>query len=67
MYLKLHIQPSELDNLEYYEFHYLVKDLVEHIKEENKQNEKQNEAQSSAMGGMTPKIPSMPKISVPRF
>jgi hypothetical protein len=65
LYLKLHIQPSELDNLEYYEFHYLVKDLVEHLKEENKQNEKQNEAYGSSM----PKIPNLkvPNLSVPKF
>jgi len=51
--------------MEYYEFHYLVKDLVDHIKEENKQNEKQNDAYGSSM----PKVPSMkvPNISVPKF
>ena len=66
MYLKLHIQPSELDNLEYYEFHYLVKDLVEHIKEENKKNEEQNESYG---GAAMPKVPNLkvPSMNIPKF
>lgn len=52
--------------MEYYEFHYLVKDLVEHIKEENKRNEEQNEAYK---GAAMPKVPNLkvPSINVPKF
>lgn len=52
--------------MEYYEFHYLVKDLVDHIKEENKRNEEQSEAYK---GASTPKMPNLrvPNISVPKF
>jgi len=67
IYLKLHIQPSELENLEYYEFYYLVKDLIANIKEENKQNQGQNDATSGAMGGM--KMPNLkvPTIKMPKM
>jgi len=66
IYLKLHIQPSELEAMEYYEFHYLVKDLVEHIKEENKKNEEQNEAYK---GAAMPKVPNLkvPSMNIPKF
>jgi len=52
--------------MEYYEFHYLVKDLVEHIKTENKQNEEQNEAYK---GVNMPKVPNLkvPNLKVPKF
>jgi len=52
--------------MEYYEFHYLVKDLVEHVKEENKRNEEQNEAYK---GAAMPKVPNLkvPNINVPKF
>ena len=54
------MQPSELEGMEYYEFHYLVKDLIEHLKEENKQNNNQNDAASGVMNGM-----KMPNIKMP--
>lgn len=31
----LHMQPSEVDKLEYYEYWYIVKDLAEFIKKQN--------------------------------
>jgi len=67
IYLKLHIQPSELEKLEYYEFHYLVKELIEHIKAENKQNQGQNEAATGGMSGM--KMPNMkvPSMKMPKL
>lgn len=67
IYLKLHIQPSELENLEYYEFHYLVKDLIEHIKAENKQNEGQQEATSGMMSNMKMPNMKMPNMKMPKL
>ena len=61
------MQPSELERLEYYEFHYLVKDLIEHIKEENKQNQGQNDATSGVMGNMKMPNLKMPNISMPKM
>jgi HEAT repeat protein len=61
------MQPSELENLEYYEFHYLVKDLVDYLKEENKQNQGQNDASSGMMNNM--KVPNMkvPNMKMPKM
>lgn len=67
IYLKLHTQPSELESMEYYEFHYLVKDLIDHIKEENKQNQGQNDATSGVMGNMKMPNLKMPNISMPKM
>ena len=43
--------------MDYYEFHYLVNDLVDHMKMENKQNAGQQEQASEMTGSM--KMPSM--------
>ena len=61
------MQPSELERLEYYEFHYLVKDLIEYIKEENKQNQGQNDAASGAMGNMKMPNMKMPSFNMPKM
>jgi hypothetical protein len=45
----LHIQPSEIDDLCYYEYQWMVVDLVEMIKE---QNGDQNNSQQSAQDYM---------------
>ena len=52
--------------MEYYEFTYIVKDLVEHIKTENKQNEGQNAAQTGMAAGMMSGM-KMPNISMPKM
>jgi len=56
-----------LEALEYYEFHYLVKDLLDFMKKENESNSQQNEQQNSAASGM--KIPSMkiPSMKMPKL
>ena len=53
--------------MDYYEFHYLVKDLVEHMKQENKQNAGQQEQAGDMMSKM--KVPNlkMPNIKVPKL
>jgi len=53
--------------MEYYEFHYLVKDLIEHIKDENKGNSGQSEGASNMMNNM--KVPDikMPSFNMPKM
>ena len=63
----MHIQPSELDNMEYYEFQYLVKELLDHLKRENEANKGQQDQQSGMMGNM--KMPNMkiPSMKIPKM
>ena len=51
--------------MEYYEFHYLVKDLLDFLQKENESNKQQNEQASAA----TPKIPNMkmPSMKMPKM
>ena len=62
MYLHLHIQPSELEHLEYYEYHYLIKDLTEHLKKESDANKGQQDATGDMMSKM-----KMPNIKMPNM
>jgi len=67
VHLHLHIPPSELDNLDYYEYHYIIKELVEHLKKENEANKSQNEQVGDMSSKMkVPKI-SIPKMNIPRM
>jgi hypothetical protein len=75
---KLHVQPSELDALPYYEYEYTISDYSDLVKE-RKENEDQSYAKESdkynidnmqgqikrSMGSMKP--PSMPSIKVPKI
>lgn len=51
--------------MEYYEFHYLVKDLLDFLKKENEANKQQNEQ----AGGSVPKMPNMkmPNMRMPKL
>ena len=53
--------------MEYYEFHYLVKELLEHMKRENEANKGQQDQASGVMGGM--KMPNMkiPSMKMPKM
>jgi len=73
---KLHVQPSELDMLPYYEYEYTVEIYNDIVKERNDEEKKQNQGvedkynMSSMQRNMnknasTFKNPSIPKISVP--
>ena len=75
---KLHLQPSELDLLPYYEYEYTLEMFNEIIKERNDQETKNNREmedkynignmQSQARKNMGQyKAPSMPKISMPKL
>ena len=64
------MQPSEIENMYYYEFWYYVKNLGEYIKAKNKQQGEQQEQQDSQMSAMRsaykpPKMPSSPKLKTP--
>lgn len=77
---QLHVQPSEIDRLPYYEYEYSI-DLYEEILKERKQEQdKQMQAQKaeygdpSKMGGNLInkaksgfRTPSMPKITMPKI
>jgi len=67
VYKHLSIQPSELENMEYYEFHYILKELIEMIKAENDANKGQNDQTNEMMGSM--KMPSfkMPSFNMPKM
>jgi hypothetical protein len=78
---KLHVQPTELDMLPYYEFEYTLEIYNDIIKERNDEEKKQNQDAEDKynIAGMQKnatnmnknmssyKQPSMPKISMPRF
>jgi len=63
------MQPSEIENMYYYEYWYYVKNLSEYIKAKNKQQTEQQEQQDKSMASMRsqykPKMPTAPKIKTP--
>lgn len=65
--MHLRIQPSELNNMEYYEYYYIVKDLIEYLKEKKNAEKGEQDATSNMMGGM--KMPSMkiPNMKIPNM
>jgi len=67
IYQQLHIQPSELEGMEYYEFHYLVKELIEHMKRESENSQGQKDQTDGMMSNM--KMPSMkmPSMKMPKM
>jgi len=52
-----HIQPSELDKMDYWEFEEFIKLMNDRNKEENDRQKKQNEEQETYQNKMTPKMP----------
>ncbi|MCK9447148.1 hypothetical protein M0Q50_09880 [bacterium] len=62
---KAHCPPSELERLEWYRIHYLLKEYEEDIKRQNDEVDKQNkdiEKQNKSMGNI-----SAPKFETPKF
>jgi hypothetical protein len=75
---KLHVQPTELEMLPYYEYEYTVEIYNDIVKERNDEEKKQNQGMGDKynVSGMQKNVnknmsgyknPSMPKISMPRF
>jgi hypothetical protein len=70
MMYHLKLQPSEIDALEYYEYHYFIKDMSDVLKKqkEGQDNEQQNANEQygkNSLGSIkTPKV-NMPKMSMP--
>jgi hypothetical protein len=75
---KLHVQPTELDMLPYYEYEYTVEIYNDIVKERNDEEKKQNQSVEDKynMSGMQKnmsrnassfKNPSVPKFSMPRM
>lgn len=62
---QLRMQPSEIEEMPYYEYHYTLDFLIKDIKEENRRTQEQNDSQKSSAPKM-PKMPSMPKIPTMR-
>lgn len=52
--------------MDYYEYWYIVKDLIEHLKKEKEAQEGQNAQQNEAMAGMRSGM-KMPNMSMPKM
>lgn len=74
----LHIQPSEIDNLCYYEYQWMLKDLVDMLKEQNGEktggqdqaNEQMEQMKSNASKytkGFGNNMPKMGNFKTPKF
>jgi len=74
------IQPSEIDRMFFYEFELIKKEISTVQKEQEKQQKEQEKQYSSMQKSMNPnsmmnsmknmpgmQMPSLPKISMPRF
>tara|TARA_R110000751_G_scaffold213222_2_gene316691 strand:- start:284 stop:526 length:243 start_codon:yes stop_codon:yes gene_type:complete len=78
---KLHVQPSELDKLPYYELEYTVSIYNDILKERNDKEKNSHNAEMDKYnmdglgdstrnlmkGAGTPKMPSMPSIKMPKI
>lgn len=58
----LRIQPSEVEALPYYEYHYIVKELSDMLKEQQKGQDRQSEQMNDQMQGMKMQQPKLPKM-----
>lgn len=64
----LRIQPSEVEALPYYEYHYIVKELSDMLKEQQKGQDRQSEQMNDQMNGakmQQPKLPKMQDMKMP--
>jgi len=75
LHYHLHMQPSEIEELPYYEFEYILKNLSDFLEEKNKQEKEGHEKQQAntpnyskygkQFSGM--KTPKMPNVKMPRM
>ena len=63
----LRIQPSEVEALPYYEYHYIVKELSNMLKEQQKGNDRQSEQMNEQMASSKASMPKMPKLTQPKM
>ena len=61
------MQPSEIENMFYYEYHYHLRELSAMLKEQQKDSEKQESAQNDQMAAMKSSMPKMPNMSAPKM
>jgi sortase (surface protein transpeptidase) len=63
------MQPSEIENMDYYEYWYYVKNLSDHLKQQQKQNKEQEEQYAGASKNTTQhhKMPKTPNLKVPNI
>ena len=69
LYYHLHMQPSEIERMPYYEYEITIENLQELLKEKAEaekkayeDGEKKNDSGSKYKTPKTPKMPSMPKF-----
>jgi hypothetical protein len=63
----LRIQPSEVESLPFYEYHYIVKELSTMLKEQEKGNSKQSEEMNEQMANIKSSQPKMPNMTMPKM
>ena len=70
MIYHLKLQPSEIENMDYYEYHYFVKDMTKVLKDQEKGNTDQSqqaEDMKSQMKMPSMKMPSVKMPSMPKM
>lgn len=70
---KFHISPIDLEKLEFYRIHYLLKEYEEYIEKENEEYKKQ-QRESERQSKISSNLPSpnyggfkVPKVDIPKF
>lgn len=76
-----HIQPSEIDRMQFWEYEWYTDEIKEITKEQEKQQKQQEKEQNAMMGSMNPSsmmrnvqssmpniaAPKMPTVNMPKF
>jgi hypothetical protein len=68
-----HIQPSEIDRMQMFEYEFLLEDIRAYNKQQEDQRKKDEQNQpgipnvNSYMNSMKQQMPQMPKISMPKL
>lgn len=69
-----HIQPSEIDRMQFFDYEYMLEEINKDIKEQEKRNKEQEKQQQSTIGSipnyskiMSGMQSSMPKFSMPKI
>ncbi len=55
----LHINPSEIENWDFYEYQYTINNLVEHLKKEKDRHKEEEDSTSEKYSGMTSQIKNL--------